>query len=161
MNLRTFLTIVCLTFCVFCASGQSAEENKKIITRYLLEIFNGKKLDQLEQVFPEKFVRHDLSDGTDTWMTVASQRDRMSGLFIAFPDFYYTIGDIIAEGNRVVVRTTWHGTHKSTFEGIEPLGNRIDNVSEIMFYRLEKGKIVERWTQLDRHSLFKKMRGEK
>jgi predicted ester cyclase len=162
MKLHTFAWIVVsLTFCVVSASGQSPEENKKVITRYLLEIFNGKNLEQLEEVFPEKFVRHDLNEGTDTWMTIADQQKRLSDLFHAFPDFYYTIGDIIAEGDKVVVRAVWHGTQKNTFMKIEPLGNRIDSVSEIIFYRLEKGKIVERWTQLDLHSLFKKMRGEK
>ncbi len=152
---------VSLTFCVVCARGQSTEENKKIITRYLLEIFNGKKLELLGEVFPDRFVRHDLNDGTDTWMTVADQQKRLSVLFEAFPDFYYTIGDIIAEGDKVVVRAVWHGTHKKTYRNIEPLGNRIDSVSEIIFYRLEKGKIVERWTQLDLYRLYEKMKGEK
>lgn len=153
-------TVVCLTFCVGSVSGQSPEENKKVISRYLLEIFNGKKLEQLGEVFPEKFVRHDLNHGTDTWMTVADQQKRLSDLFHAFPDFYYTIGDIIAEGDKVVVRAEWHGTQKNTFMEVESLGNRVDSVSEIIFYRLEKGKIVERWTQLDLQSLFRKMRGK-
>jgi predicted ester cyclase len=143
------------------AKAQSSEENKKVITRYLLEIFNGRKLDLVGEVFPEKFVRHDLNDSTDTWMTIADQQKRLSDLFQAFPDFYYTIGDIMAEGDKVVVRAVWHGTQKGSFMKIEPLVNRIDSVSEIIFYRLEKGKIVERWTQLDLHSLFKKMKGEK
>jgi len=152
--------VVSLTFSVGSVTAQSPEENKKVITRYLLEIFNGKRLDQLGEVFPEKFVRHDLNHGTDTWMTLADQQKRLSDLFHAFPDFHYTIGDIIAEGDKVVVRAVWHGTQKNTFMEIESKGNRIDFVSEIIFYRLENGKIVERWTQLDLHSLFKKMRGE-
>lgn len=157
------LTIAFVSFMLLTVSAraQSVEENKKIITRYLLEIFNGRKLDQLGEVFPEKFVRHDLNDGTDTWMTVDDQKKRLSDLFNAFPDFRYTIGNMIAEGDKVVVRTLWHGTQKNTFMKTESLGNRIDGVSEIIFYRLEKGKIVERWTQLDLHSLFKKMKGEK
>lgn len=140
--------------------AQSAQENKKVITRYLLEIFNGKKLDRLAEVFPDRFVRHDLNDGTDTWMTVADQQKRLGDLFDAFPDFHYTIGQIIAEGDRVVVQAVWHGTQKNTFMKTPSRGNRIDSVSEIIIYRLEKGKIVERWTQLDLHTLFKKMKGE-
>lgn len=143
------------------SKGQTAEDNKKVITRYLLEIFNGKKLERLGEVFPDRFVRHDLNDHTDTWMTVADQQKRLSDLFQAFPDFHYTIGDIIAEGDNVVVRAVWHGTQKGTFMKTESSGNRIDGVSEIIFYRLENGKIAERWTQLDLHSLFKKMKGEK
>ncbi|HEX6169115.1 MAG TPA: ester cyclase [Chitinophagaceae bacterium] len=161
MQLQTSaLLAVSLTLCAVSARGQSEEENKKVITRYLLEIFNGKKLDLLGEVFPERFVRHDLNDGTDTWMTVADQHKRLSELFEAFPDFYYTIGDIIAEGDKVVVRAVWHGTQKKTFRNIDSLGNRIDSVSEIIFYRLENGKIVERWTQLDLYHLYEKMKGQ-
>ena len=157
------VTIAFISFMVLTLStqAQSTEENKKIIARYLLEIFNGRKLDLLGEVFPEKFVRHDLNDSTDTWMTIADQQKRLSDLFQAFPDFYYTIGDIMAEGDKVVVRAVWHGTQKGSFMKKESLGNRVDSVSEIIFYRLEKGKIVERWTQLDLYSLFKKMKGEK
>lgn len=162
MKLQPF-AIISLSFLLFAFSskGQSPQENKKVITRYLLEIFNGKKLEQLGEVFPERFVRHDLNDSTDTWMTVADQQKRLADLFHAFPDFHYTIGDIIAEGDKVVVRAVWHGTQKNTFMKVESLGNRIDSVSEIIFYRLENGKIIERWTQLDLHNLFKKMKGEK
>lgn len=155
------LVFLSLSFCAVRAIGQTPEENKKVVTRYLLEIFNGKKLELLGEVFPERFVRHDLNEGTDTWMTVADQQKRLRELFKAFPDFYYTIGDIIAEGDKVVVRAVWHGTQKDSFRNIESSGHRIDSVSEIIFYRLEKGKIVERWTQLDLYHLEKKMKGEK
>jgi predicted ester cyclase len=162
MRLQTsVLIVVSFAFCVVCASGQTPVENKKVITRYLLEIFNGRKLELLGEVFPERFVRHDLNDGTDTWMTVADQQKRLTDLFHAFPDFQYTIGDIIAEGDKVVVRALWHGTQKNAFRNIESSGNRIDSVSEIIIYRLEKGKIVERWTQLDLYHLDKKMKGDK
>ena len=70
------------------ARAQSSEENKKVITRYLLEIFNGRKLDLVGEVFPEKFVRHDLNDSTDTWMTIADQQKRLSDLFLALPVYF-------------------------------------------------------------------------
>jgi len=166
MRVQT-LPIAIITFVFFAvsANGQSPEENKKIITRYLLEIINGRKLELLGEVFPEKFIRHDLNDSTVTWMTIADQKKRLSDLFHAFPDFHYTIGDIIAEGDKVVVRAEFQGTQKNTFQKntymeTESSGNRV-NVSEIIFYKLENGKIVERWTQLDLYHILKEMKGEK
>ncbi len=162
MRLQTFaIIVVSFTLFVFSARGQSPEENKKVISHYLLEIINGRKLELLGEVFAEKFVRHDLNDSTDTWMTIADQQKRLSDLFQAFPDFYYTVCDIIAEGDKVVVRAVWHGTQKNMFMKTESSGNRVDYLSEIIFYRLENGKIVERWVQLDLYNLFKKMKGEK
>lgn len=93
-------------------------------------------------------------------MTIADQKKRLSDLFHAFPDFHYTVSDIIAEGDKVVVRAVFQGTQKTTFMKTESSGNRV-NLSEIIFYRLEHGKIVERWTQLDLYGLFKEMKGEK
>ena len=143
------------------AKGQSPDDNKKVIKHYLLDIINNRKLELLGEVFAEKFVRHDLNDSTDTWMTVADQHKRLSDLIHAFPDLQYSINDMIAEGDKVVVRASWQGTQKNTFMKTESLGNSVNGLSEIIFYRLENGKIVERWTQLDLHSLFKKMKGEK
>ena len=162
--MRLCMQMILLSFLIGCAGkakDQSAEENKKVIKHYLLDIINGRKLEILNEVFPEKFVRHDMNDGTDTWMTVEDQHKRLSDLINAFPDFKYTINDMIAEGDIVVVRTSWSGTQKNTFMNTESLGNSINGLSEIIFYRLENGKITERWTQLDLHNLFKKMKGEK
>jgi steroid delta-isomerase-like uncharacterized protein len=160
MRFKTFLIIILSPiFLIFSAKGQSSRDNKKIILHYLLEIINDRKLDSLGDVFAEKFIRHDLNDSTDTWMTIPDQKKRLSDLFHAFPDFHYTVTDIIAEADKVVVRTVFQGTQKNTFMKTESSGNRV-NVSEIIFYRLENGKIVERWTQLDLYGLFKEMKGE-
>ncbi len=155
------ISVLISALCTCSVKGQSPEENKKIIKRYLLEIINGRRLELLAEVFPEKFVRHDLNDSTDHWMTVEDQRGRLSGLFEAFPDFQYSISDIMADGDKVVVRAVWHGTQKSTFMGTESLGNRLNYLSEIIFYRLENGKIAERWVQLDLYNLFKQMKGQR
>ena len=108
----------------------------------------------------EKFVRHDLNDSTDTWMTIADQEERLRDLFQAFPDFYYTIGDIIAEGDKVVVRAICHGTQNDTFMKISRWATGLIRSARSSFtgWKMEKS---ERWTQLDFATLFKKMRGEK
>jgi steroid delta-isomerase-like uncharacterized protein len=159
---RQTFTIVALSTIsfVFSAKAQSTEDNKKILRHYLQEIINERKLDLLGDVFPEKFVRHDLNDSTDHWMTIADQKKRLTVLFDAFPDVHFTIVDIIAEGDKVVVHSVLQGTQKNTYRGIESSGNRV-KVSEIVIHRLENGKIVERWTHLDLYNLFKQMKGEK
>jgi hypothetical protein len=50
--------------------------------------------------------------------------------------------EIIAEGDRVVLRCTLTGTHEGPFMGIPPTGKRIE-VTEIHIYRLKDGKAVE------------------
>jgi SnoaL-like polyketide cyclase len=38
----------------------------------------------------------------------------------AFPDFHLTIEDQIAEGNKVITRVTFRGTHQGDYRGIAP-----------------------------------------
>jgi predicted ester cyclase len=72
----------------------------------------------------------------------------------AVPDRRVTIEDIIAEGDRVVVRARLTGTNRGGFEwaGVPPNLNRID-MEYISIYRIEGGKIVECWAINDMMTL--------
>ena len=64
----------------------------------------------------------------------------------AHPDGIHVIHDLIAEGDRVVARVTGSGTHTGELMGIPPTGKRLE-MTGIVIYRIEGGKIVERWAQ--------------
>ena len=70
-------------------------------------------------------------------------------LLQGFPDLRFTIQDMVAEGSRVVVRWTSQGTHRGMFAGTAPTGRQVSNQG-IGIYRVEDGKIVESWVQVDR-----------
>jgi predicted ester cyclase len=71
-----------------------------------------------------------------------------AGLRSAFPDFKATIEDIVAEGDKVVVRQTFSGTHKGEFMGVPPTGKSI-SIGVIDIIRVDGGKFVEHWGQMD------------
>ena len=50
--------------------------------------------------------------------------------------------DLIAEGDKVVMRQVTIGTHKGEFMGIAPTGRKV-TINEIHVVRLTNGKIVE------------------
>ncbi|WP_029192060.1 ester cyclase [Paenibacillus elgii] len=60
----------------------------------------------------------------------------------AFPDKRYTVEEMIAQGDKVLVRMTVKGTHTGTFFGTAPTGNSID-VTLYRQYRVVDGKITE------------------
>src|SRR5262249_59810614 len=62
----------------------------------------------------------------------------------AFPDFRLTIEDQIAEGDKVVTRVTFSGTHSGEFRGIAPTGKQV-KYSGIAIDRIVDGKVVEMW----------------
>ena len=69
-------------------------------------------------------------------------------LFAAFPDWHTTIEDLIAEGDKVVVRMMQRGTHQGTFFGLAATGKQV-TVAGIAIFRLRNGQIVEEWLITD------------
>ncbi|HLJ81146.1 MAG TPA: ester cyclase [Ktedonobacterales bacterium] len=60
----------------------------------------------------------------------------------AFPDWYSTPEELIAEEDRVAERWTGRGTHQGEFLGVPPTGRQVA-VPGIVFYRITAGKIAE------------------
>jgi len=75
-------------------------------------------------------------------------RETVGHILEAFPDARLTISDQIAEGDKVVTRWRIQGSHQGTLWGVVATGNPI-NYSGISINRLENGKIVEEWCELD------------
>ena len=68
------------------------------------------------------------------------------------------VDDLIAEGDKVVVRWRLLGTHKGDFRGIAPTGRAIA-LKGIAIYRVKDGKLMERWVVSDLHGLLEEIRG--
>jgi predicted ester cyclase len=66
----------------------------------------------------------------------------------AFPDLRLTVNDLFAENDRVAVRWTGEGTHNGELAGISPTGRRI-KLTGMTILRIDGGRIVESWTELD------------
>ena len=75
---------------------------------------------------------------------INQQLARMRAIRSAFPDLHVTIEDQIAEGDKVVTRVTFRGTHQGEFSGIAPTGKRVE-YSGIAIDRIANGKVVEMW----------------
>ena len=65
-----------------------------------------------------------------------------------FSDWEVEVHSVVAEGEEVALQATVHATHVKTFMGIEPTGKRVSG-HEIMFFRLEGGKIADMWIMGD------------
>ena len=74
----------------------------------------------------------------------------------AFPNLHFTFEDLIAEGDKVVVRETMSGTQQGELMGIPPTGKQF-SVTGIEIYRFEGGKIVEHWLESDMLGLLQQL----
>lgn len=123
----------------------SIEQNKTLIRRYYDEVLNGGNTRLLEEIAVSDYVEHDPIPGQTIGLTGLEQRVGM--LRGAFQP-HFTLEDIIAEGDRVVVRWINRGTHVGEFMGIPPTGKSF-SITGIDIHRLSGGKMAEHWHVVD------------
>jgi steroid delta-isomerase-like uncharacterized protein len=125
----------------------STEQNKATFRQMVEEVFNGRNISMIDELLAPDFVeREELPPGMPRDREGVKMLTAM--LHSGFPDFKATINDIIAEGDKVVVRMTWSGTHKGEFMGIPPTGKSVSfGVMDIV--RFDGGKGVEHWGIID------------
>jgi steroid delta-isomerase-like uncharacterized protein len=120
----------------------STEELKAIVRLTAKELWSKGNLAIVDEIYASNFVCHFIV-GPD-WQGREGVRQQVSKHRTSFPDWHEHIDDMIAEGDKVVVRFTSRGTHKGEFQGIPATGKQV-NISEVAIYRLAEGKIVEQW----------------
>jgi steroid delta-isomerase-like uncharacterized protein len=125
----------------------SAEQNKAVVRQMVEEVFNRGDTSLVDKFLAPDFVEHEeLPPGIPRNREGVKQ---LTAMFRgAFPDFKATIDDLIAEGDKVVIRQTWSGTHKGEFMGIPPTGKRV-SFGVIDIIRVAGDKFVEHWGQMD------------
>lgn len=122
------------------------QENKASARRFLEEVVNRGNVSVIDELASPDFVDHTAPPGVPAG-------DEGFKVFItmfrtAFPDLHYTIDDEIAEGDRVVQRSTARGTMKGDFQGM-PASGRTATWSEIHITRFADGRAVEHWGVVD------------
>jgi hypothetical protein len=66
----------------------------------------------------------------------------------AYPDLHITVEDLIAEGDKVVVRDSVTGTHQGEYMGIPPTGRSV-TYNEMFILRFLNGRITATWGVVD------------
>ncbi|MGX9791198.1 ester cyclase [Mycobacterium sp. MMS18-G62] len=65
-----------------------------------------------------------------------------------YPDIHLNVEDVIAEGDKVVGRTTVTGTHQGEFMGVAGTGKSV-TYNEIFIFRFAGGRVAETWGVVD------------
>jgi steroid delta-isomerase-like uncharacterized protein len=73
-----------------------------------------------------------------------------------YPDIHLTVEDVIAEGDKVVARTTVTGTHRGEFMGVAPTGKPV-TYNEMFIFRFADGRVVETWGVVDVYAQMKQI----
>ena len=124
----------------------SPEENKALVRRFVEEVFNQGNLAAVDRFLAAEYRDANALPGQEPGREGAK---RAFSLYQeVFPDLRYTIEEMIAEGDTVVTRVTFRGTHRGAFLGIPPT-NRQVSVPAVHITRLVEGTIREHWSLMD------------
>jgi steroid delta-isomerase-like uncharacterized protein len=126
----------------------SAEENRAVVRREMEELFNHTgNLDAVEEIISPDYVSYEPTSGETRGIEGA--RQFAAAYREAFPDLETTIEDMVAEGDKVVVRFRGRGTHQGETEAFGPPTGKRMEITGITIKRVSEGKIAEAWTNFD------------
>jgi predicted SnoaL-like aldol condensation-catalyzing enzyme len=121
-------------------TGMTAPEMKLFVRNHFEEFVNRQNLNIADVNFAPEFVDH----GTDVPAGLpggpGGAKQYVGGAYKRFPDIHVEILDLIAEGDKVVVRNRWTGTEASSGTRYEFYG--------IVIWRIAHRQLVERWAFL-------------
>jgi steroid delta-isomerase-like uncharacterized protein len=127
--------------------GAMSAENKAVVRRFVEEYQSADHdVAVAEELLADDFVDH------SPFGPFAADRNGVLALFSmffeAFPDMHAVIHEQYADGDKVITRKTFRGTHKNEFMGIPGTGNTIEfDVIDILTVR--EAKLREHWNVVD------------
>ena len=117
---------------------ETLEHNKAFIRNHFEEFVNRKNSAIGYQNFAPDYLDHNEPYGESVGFEPA--KHMIEEAYVKYPDLHVTVEDIIAEGDKVMVRNVWRGIDSSTDKKIEFTG--------FVLWRLANGKIAERWATI-------------
>jgi steroid delta-isomerase-like uncharacterized protein len=124
----------------------STESHKASAQRFMDEVINAGNMPAADEILNVGFFDHTAYPGMPP--SREGRKMTVSMMRAAFPNLQITAEDMIAEGDRLVIRHTIHGTHQHEFMGIPATGREIE-VGGVTIVRFEDGQIVEHWLYND------------
>jgi len=118
----------------------TAAESKQLVGRYLQALSGQPKTAALVAQFVED----------------AALARHIRDVEAAFPEYELVADDVVAERDVVALRGTFRGVHRGPFNGVPATGRPV-SAGLMIFYRVDRERIVEHWMQFDGASLMSQL----
>lgn len=120
----------------------STTDNKAFIVRYF-EALSGKDK-------PLSVVNQYVADSDQ------ELKDHIAFYEASFPRYELIADEMLAEGNKVVVRGRVRGTHKGELLGLPPTGKTVE-AQLALIYEIENSKITGHWMLVDNMTVMQQL----
>jgi steroid delta-isomerase-like uncharacterized protein len=133
----------------------SIEANKALVRRLVEGVWSTGNLAAADEILAPNMVDHAAQMGGGAGDREGF-KNQVRMFRAAFPDGHTRIDDMIAEGDKVVLRWTDGGTHRGEFMGIAATGRPV-TITGIDIYCIADGKVVEYWCNEDELGLLRQL----
>ena len=116
------------------------QDNRSIVRSFIEESINQGQIESAAKFVWEDVVEQVPFPGQGPGLE--GLQNVLRGLRSAFPDLYFGVEEQIAEGDKVLTRFEWTGTHRNEFLGVPATGRPV-KVWGMVIDRLEDGRIKE------------------
>jgi len=130
----------------FKAQAEIEAQNKEVVRNYIKEM-DKKNFEIYSEAYAPDAKGYFPSNSSEP-MSVEQAVPMAKSFYAAFPDFSHSIEELIAEGDKVILRAIDRGTHQGEFNGIPATGKKIE-MGVIVIFKFKEGKIVEAWEEAD------------
>jgi steroid delta-isomerase-like uncharacterized protein len=130
------------------------QDDEALVRRYYDEVFNARRPELVDELAVEDYVEHDPFPGQGDGRS--DLKARVELILGGMNPLRFHIEDVIAEGDRVVVRWVQQGTQSGPFMGIPPTGRQY-TIAGIDVHRLRDGLMAEHWHVVDLFGLLQQL----
>lgn len=123
-----------------------SEFNKAVVRSCVEEVINQGNLALIEKLYSADSIYHGAS--FPKLRGREARKEHFASIRRGFPDFHFTVDDLIAEGSKVVLCWSFVGTHRGEFWGVAPTGKKV-SFSGTSTCQIADGMITEEFVQWD------------
>lgn len=117
-------------------------KNIELVKQLFEQVWNKGNLSLVDEYLAADFVDYNQPPGSPDGRE--GYKAGVNMIRTAFPDFQFSLDQVLAEKDHVAICLTGRGTHKGTFIGISPTGKQV-SLESMTFVHFQNGKIIKRW----------------
>ncbi|MDR4984046.1 MULTISPECIES: ester cyclase [Bacillus cereus group] len=127
---------------------------EQIVRKFFEEVRSGNNPDYSNQFMAEKVLAHQIVSEEEQTVcrTPEDYAEHVREMIEVYGNFSLEIQEFLVQESKVYVRWKQVGMHVGEIDGYQPTGLPIIQIASAV-YRIEDGKIVEYWIQIDRSGI--------
>jgi steroid delta-isomerase-like uncharacterized protein len=124
------------------------QQDKALAERFHMDIFEAGRLDVADEILAPDFTIHSPGLPPELARGPEGTKQFAQAIRSGLPDLRITHDDVVAAGNKVVIRWTATGTHGGEMMGVPATGKQV-TITGFDLFRIAGGKLAELWQNWD------------